>query len=97
MIIEPKHILLIIALALLMANRILQNKPFFVKHGNLIRLFVFLILIATLALEFIKSKAYVIFIVVGLGIIAIGWIIYDMYRKDDDENSNPSNKNDETV
>ena len=82
---EPKHILLFIALALLLANRILHNKPFFAKHGNLIRVVVFLILIAALVMEFVKSKSYTVFIIAGLGAITIGWIIYDMNRKDDDE------------
>jgi FtsH-binding integral membrane protein len=84
---EAKHILLFIALALLLTNRLLQKKPFFTKHGNLIRVLVFLILIAALVLEFLKSKSYMIFIVAALGVVAIGWIIYDMNRKDDDEES----------
>lgn len=87
MTLEPKHIFLFIALALLLANRILQNKPFFAKHGNLIRVLVFLLLIAALVMEFMKSKSYMIFIVAALGVIAIGWIIYDMNRKDDDDES----------
>lgn len=85
MTLEPKHIFLFIALTLLLANRILQNKPFFAKHGNLIRVLVFLLLIAALVMEFMKSKSYMIFIVAALGVIAIGWIIYDMNRKDDDD------------
>jgi hypothetical protein len=85
MTLEPKHILLFIALALLLANRLLQSKPFFAKHGNLIRVVVFLLLIAALVMEFMKSKSYVIFIVAAMGVIAIGWIIYDMKRKDDEE------------
>jgi len=84
---ELKHIFLIIALVLLLANRILHKKPFFIKYGNLIRVVVFLFLIAALVMEFLKSKSYVIFIVAGLGVIAIGWIVYDMNRKDDDEES----------
>lgn len=87
MIIEPKHILLFIALALLLSNRLLQNKAFFIKHGNHIRVVTFLILIAALVMEFIKTKSYMIFIVAALGAIALGWIVYDMNRKDDDEES----------
>jgi FtsH-binding integral membrane protein len=85
---EPKHILLFIALALLLANRLLHKKPFFARHGNMIRVLVFLILIAALVMEFLKSKSYVIFIVAALGVVAIGWIIYDMNRKDDDHEKN---------
>jgi Ca2+/Na+ antiporter len=90
--ITPKHILLFTSLALLLANRIFQNKPFFAKHSSLIRILVFLLLIGVLVMEFIKSKSYVIFIVAALGVFAIGWIIYDMNRKVDDEDSLPENK-----
>ena len=88
--IEPKHILLIIALALLLTNRLLHNKPFFTKHGNLIRVVVFLILIAALVMEFLKTKSYMIFIVAAMGVIAIGWIVFDMKRKDDDDSDDKS-------
>jgi len=96
MTLEPKHILLFIALALLLANRLLQNKPFFAKHGNLIRVVVFLLLIAVLVMEFLKSKSYMIFFVAALGVIAIGWIIYDMYRKDEDEDTGTTDKTDKS-
>jgi hypothetical protein len=92
----PKHILLFIAIILLFANRLLQNKPFIAKHSNLIRILVFLILIAVLVLEFIKSKVYVVFIVSALGIFAIGWVFYDLNRKDDDD-SGSSDKTDENA
>ena len=85
MTIEPKHIFLFLALALLLLNRILHKKPFFIKHGNHIRIVVFLLLIASLVMEFMRSKSYMIFFVAGLGVLAIVWIIYDMNRKDEDE------------
>lgn len=92
--IEPKHILLFIAIILLFANRIFQNKPFIAKHNNHIRILVFLILIVVLVLEFIKTKAYVVFIIAALGIFSIGWIIYDSTRKDINEDSDSSEKTD---
>jgi len=92
-----KHILLIIALVLLLATRLLQNKPFIAKNSNHIRILVFLILIAVFVLEFIKSKPYIIFIVTALGVFAIGWIIYDMNRKDEHEDSGSSEKKDENA
>lgn len=85
MTLEPKHIFLFIALALLLTNRLLHNKPFFAKHGTLIRVVVFLLLIAALVMEFMKTRSYMIFFVAGLGVIALGWIIYDMNRKDEDD------------
>jgi Kef-type K+ transport system membrane component KefB len=94
--IEAKHILLFIAIILLFANRILQNKPFIAKHSNHIRILVFLVLIIVLVLEFIKTKAYVVFIIAALGIFSIGWIIYDSTRKDLNEDFDSSGKKDES-
>jgi len=95
--IEPKHILLIIAMILLFTNRLMQNRPFIAKHSNLIRVLVFMILIAVLVMQFYKSKSGIILIVAALGIVSIGWIVYDMNRKDDDEDSGSSEKKDEKV
>ena len=95
--IEPKHILLIIAMVLLFANRLMQNNPFIAKHSNLIRVLVFMILIAVLVMQFYKSKSGIILIVAAVGIVSIGWIVYDMNRKDDDEDSGSSEKKDEKV
>jgi hypothetical protein len=92
MTIELKHILLIIALLLLFANRLLQKKPFFEKNGNIIRIVVFLVLISALVAEFLKSKSYMIFFVAGLGVLAIGWIVYDMNRKEDENKDNSEKK-----
>jgi threonine/homoserine/homoserine lactone efflux protein len=91
MTIELKHIFLFIALALLLLNRTLQKRPFFVKHGNLIRVLVFLILIAALVMEFLKSQSYFIFVLAALGAIALGWIVYDLKRKKDEENVDDAN------
>jgi Kef-type K+ transport system membrane component KefB len=93
--IGPKHILLIIALIILLGNRIMHKKTFFAKHGNHIRLLVFLILIGVLVMEFIKSGSYIVYIIAALGAFAIGWIIYDMNRKDDDEDNGKSEDTDE--
>jgi len=47
-------------------------------------------------MEFLKSKSYMIFFVAALGVIAIGWIIYDMYRKDEDEDTGTTDKTDKS-
>ena len=83
--IEPKYILFAASLMLYLLKRIFSKKPFVIKYNNHIMLIVFLLLLAILILEFWKTKNYIIFAVIGMGLVAIIKVFYDMNKADKDE------------